>query len=107
LGFLGFLVLFFAWSVIGFLVKMEATRENRKLIEAKVVQLEEEKEKLSADIEKLKTDEGKEQSIREKFGLAKEGEGQIVIIEDKNKAEEENTKFGGFFSFLFFWNWFK
>ena len=107
MGFLGFLVLFFAWSVIGFLVKMEATRENRKLIEAKVVQLEEEKEKLSADIEKLKTDEGKEQSIREKFGLAKEGEGQIVIIEDKNKTEEENKKFGGFFSFLFFWNWFK
>ena len=99
---LGILVLFFAWGVTGFLGKMNITRENRKIVENKVAELQKEKEKLSSDIAKLKTDQGVEESIREKFGLAKEGEGQIVIVEDKNPPAITDTSSGGFFSF--FWN---
>src|SRR3989338_575841 len=77
--FLGILVLFFAWGVIGFMGKMATTRENRKIAENKVAELREEKEKLSSDINKLNTDSGIEENIREKFGLAKEGEELIVI----------------------------
>ncbi len=105
LVFLGILLLVFAWGVIGFMGKMAASRENRKIAENKVAQLEQEKEKLSSDIEKLKTETGIEESIRDKFGLAKEGEGVIVIIEDKNKPKAAEKSSGGFFSF--FTNWFK
>ena len=81
------------------------TRENRKIAENKVQELELEKEKLSSDIAKLKTEKGIEENIREKFGLAKEGEGMIVIVEDKNPQTEQNDFSEGFFSF--FKSWFK
>lgn len=105
LALLGILLLVFAWGVIGFMGKMVATVENRKIAENKVAQLEQEKEKLSSDIAKLKTDAGVEESIREKFGLAKEGEGEIVIVEDKNPPKASDSHSKGFFSF--FMNWFK
>ena len=103
LALLGILVLIFAWSMIGFMNKMQMTIENRKIAEDKVAQLEEKKEKLSYDITRLKTDQGVEESIREKFGLAKEGEGLIIIIENKNKPAVKVACPKGFFSFLKNW----
>jgi len=98
--FLGILLLFFTWGVIGFMGKMQATRENRKIAENKVAELRKEKEKLSLDIDNLKTEEGKERIFRENFGLAKEGEGLIVVVEDKNAEENQEDESGGFFSFF-------
>src|SRR3989344_5532571 len=97
---LGILVLIFAWSVFGFMGKMKITRENRKIAEEKLIELEKQKEKLLFDIAKLKTDEGVEESIRAKFGLVKEGEGVIVIIDDKNPPVAQEQESGGFFSFF-------
>ncbi len=98
--FLAILVLFFAWGIIGFMGKMAVTRENRKIAENKVAELQNEKIRLSADISKLNTESGIEENIREKFGLAKEGEGLIIVVEDKNKTEIEDENSGGFFSFF-------
>ena len=106
--FLSILALFFSFGVIGFMTKVHTVIENRKIAENKLVELEKEKEKLSASIAKLKTDEGVEESIRVKFGLAKEGEGLIMIVEDENTPKLEEKKPEGLFSSLFFWrNWFK
>ena len=102
---LSLLVLFFAWGMVGFVGKMIETRKNRQRVENKVAELEKEKEKLNSDIAQLKTEEGTEASIREKFGLAKEGEEMIVIVEDMNPPFKEDVSKKGFFSF--FWNWFK
>ena len=99
------LLWFFAWGVFGFTGKMRATRVNRKIAEGKISQLQQEKEKLSYDIAKLKTDEGVEESIRMKFGLAKEGEEVIVVVEEKDTQEDEASESSGFFSF--FTKWFK
>ena len=93
------LALFFAWSVFGFWGKMEGTKKNRQLAEEKVAELEDKKARLSADIEKLSTEEGIEENIREKFGLAREGEGVIIIADDEKEAKEE-AKSGGFFNWL-------
>ena len=97
---LAILLLFFAWGVIGFMGKMMLTIENRKIAENKLTQLQQEKEKLSTDISKLKSQDGVEESIREKFGLAKEGEGVIVIVDDKNESKVEDKSSGGFWGFL-------
>ena len=108
LVFLGVLIIIFAWGVISFMGKMRMTIENRKIAENKLLELEKRKEKLSSDIFRLNTPGGVEESIRLKFGLAKEGEDVIVVVEDKNKPEVKETPQKGFFSFLFFWkNWFK
>ena len=103
---LGILILFFAWSVLGFWNKMEENSKNKKIIEDKVAELKQQKEKLSSDINSLNTDQGKEKVFRENFGLAKEGENMIVVVEDKNPPEVPKTApSSGFFSFLK--NWFK
>ena|SRR3989338_11563553 len=100
LGILGVLILFFAWNVILFLGKMQITRENKQVAAAKTAELEQKKEKLTEDIEKLNTEEGKEESIREKFGWAKEGEEVIVIVDEKDPKEKEEDSSSGFFSWF-------
>jgi cell division protein FtsB len=99
--FLAVLVLIFAWNVFGFWGKMAETGKNRKIVEDKIAELKQQKEKLSSDITKLKTGEGVEETIRDKFGLVKEGEGMIVIVDDKNNtAAASESQSGGFFSFF-------
>jgi len=98
---LGILLLFFAWNVFNFWNKMQETAKNKRIVEDKVTALQQQKEKLEADINSLNTDEGKEKLFRENFGLAKEGEGVIMIIEDKNAPKASlGTNTGSFFSFL-------
>jgi hypothetical protein len=106
---LGLVILFFAWNVLGLWNKMEDTARNKKVIEDKVATLRLQKEKLTSDISSLQTDQGKEKIFRENFGLAKEGEDMIVVLDDKNApAAPKHASSTGFFSFLFFWkNWFK
>lgn len=103
--FLGVILLGFAWGVLGFMGKMSATSENRKVATAKLAELENKKERLNTELAKLETEGGVEENIREKFGLAKEGEGLIVVVEDKNKVEIVVEEKGWFASL---WDkWFK
>ena len=96
-------LVFFAWGIIGLMFKVQTTRENRKLAENKLIELQNKKEIFQTDVAKLESQSGIEESIREKFPVVKEGEGLILIVEDKNKIEEPKVKEEGFFSFLFFW----
>jgi len=98
---LGVVVVFFAFNVASLVGKMRDTIKNRKIAEEKVVELQQRKEKLEADIKKLGTEKGKEEIFRENFGLSKNGEGMIMVVEDNNKKPTEATeKSGGFFSFF-------
>ena len=102
--FLGIIIIALAWSVLGLIGKTMETAKNRKLAEEKIAELEQKKIKLTSDIEKLNTDRGMEENIRDKFGLAKEGEGMILVVDDKtvegvNKEPESN----GFFSIIKGW----
>ena len=100
------IILFFAWGMYGFTGKMLETTKNKKIAEDKIAELQNEKEKFSTDIAKLKTSEGIEESIREKFGWAKEGEGMVVVVDDgATEQTPKETKDQGFLSFLK--NWFK
>lgn len=103
LVFLGIVMLIFMFGIFRFVGKMQITVENRKIIENKVAELEKEKEKLTSDISKLNSTEGVEESIRQKFGLVKEGEGVIVVVDDKTLKPEPKEESRGFFSWLFFW----
>ncbi len=101
LMFLGVVILVFIYSMFGLVGKMEETSRNRKIAEDKITELEKSKEKLNSDISKLKTEQGVEENIREKFGLAKEGENMILVVDDKNSAQTGKTEnSGGFFSWL-------
>ncbi|MFZ3011896.1 MAG: septum formation initiator family protein [Minisyncoccia bacterium] len=100
LVFLGVIILVFAWNVLGFWNTMEETGKNKQAVENKVLELKEQKEKLLADINSLQTEEGKEKFFRENYGLAKEGESVVIVVEDKNLPKEPTEDTSGFWSFL-------
>jgi cell division protein FtsB len=103
---LGALVIFFAYSMFDLVGKMMETSRNKEIAERQLAELQKSKEKLNTDIAKLNTEQGVDEIIREKFGLVKDGEGMIVIVEDKTPGVlEAESKSDGFFSF--FTNWFK
>ena len=104
--FLGIIVIFFLFNLFNFLGRMQETRKNRELVENKIKELDKSKEQLESEIKELSTDKGAEESIREKFGLAKEGEGMIIVVDDKGNVKVDNqANSSGFFNF--FKNWFK
>lgn len=91
-------LLVFGFGVVGFMGKMSATRENREIAENKLAELQSEKARLTLDIANLKTDRGVEENIREKFGLGKEGEDLIVVVDDQTKPVEVPVEQGWFAS---------
>jgi cell division protein FtsB len=101
LALLGILILLFVWNILGLWNKMGETSKNKKIAGDKVAALKQQEEKLSSDINGLQTDQGKEKFFRENYGLAKEGEDEIVIVDDKNPpAVSPPALSSGFFSFL-------
>ena len=93
------LVVFFAFGILNFVGKMGETAKSKKIAEDAFIELEERKAGLEEDIETLETPLGKERVFREDFGLAKEGEGVIVVIDEiKEEVEEEEKK--GFWRFF-------
>src|SRR3989338_5079774 len=94
---LAIIVFIFAWNMVGLWGRMRDTAKNRKIAETKITELRAEKEKLEGGIAKLETEEGVEESIREKFGLAKRGEQMIIVVEDKSELEANANKASGSF----------
>jgi hypothetical protein len=97
---LGFLVLLFAWNILGFWNKMQETAKNKKMAEDKIISLQQQKDQLSSKINSLNTEEGKETFIRENYDLVKSGEGEIVIVNDPNSPPAPTSNSSGFFGFL-------
>jgi len=102
--FLGIIIFVFIFNMFSFIGKMLETKENREIVEDRIEKLEESKEKFSTEIEKLKTENGIEENIREKFGLVKEGENMIMVVEDKNnETENKKTESKSFLNYLKDW----
>lgn len=102
---LAIIVILFAWKVIGLTIKLQETYKNKNIEQTKISDLETRKEDLTSKINKLNTDKGKEEIIRENFGMVKEGEQMIVIVDDKSQiatsSQSQQKGLLGFFS------WFK
>jgi len=78
-----FVVVFFfiasaAWGVYG---KYRETKENQESAGRELVKLQERKADIERGIERLESARGIEGEIRGKFGLVKDGEGVIIIVE--------------------------
>ena len=95
------LIMFVAWKIFVLFGKWQETYNNRKVEQEKIFNLEERKQKLSSDIEKLNTDKGKEEVFRENYGMVRDGEGVVVIVDDKKSKDDQNTQQNnGFFDFF-------
>jgi len=81
--------------------KAMSTSRNKDLIVGQLDSLKKQSDSLEGQIEKLKTNDGVEEKIREKFRVVKDGEGLVVIVDDQKPAEPEApAKQGIFWSFL-------
>ncbi len=109
---LAFFVVYMFSTVIGLYKKDREVVKNKKEVRTALGILEDKKSHLEEEIGALKTDRGKEEAIREKFRVVKEGENLIVIPEEEFIAPvhleasaanaSESTGFWGFMK-----EWFK
>lgn len=85
------LMLLSARAVWGIYVKYEKSRAITEKARADLAQLEERQRNLALSIEGLKTEEGKERELRDRFGVVKEGETLVVLI-DNNPTTQKPLK---------------
>jgi cell division protein FtsB len=65
--------------------KSVESKRNLRNAERELAELEQRKTELESDIAYLKSEHGRDQEIRDKFGLAKEGETMVVIVRSEEK----------------------
>lgn len=88
------LVAIAARGVWGVYQKEKSSHQLRVEAEATLSDLQNREQKLRADIASLKSSRGLEAELRERYDLAKDGEGVVVIVDPPSAPEEpEPTKF--------------
>lgn len=87
------IVVIFIINLFSFSRKMQESIKNKEIVEQRIIEINKNKEKLQNNIKKLQSENGIEENIRENFGLIKEGEGVVVIVDNKNEVvpKEEST----------------
>ncbi len=102
----GCFVVFLFSKVIDLWGKDRKVTEEKKQEESQVSTLEKKQATLDTEISDLKTDRGKEEVIRDKYRVVKDGEDLVVIPEEK-KADSNlasaGSKASGFWNFLKEW----
>jgi cell division protein FtsB len=81
---LALLVVFLALSVFSVFQKRQEAYRNAMIAQNEVTKLRESELKTQESIDKLDTQAGVEEAIRNKYRAAKEGEG-LIVIADPNK----------------------
>jgi len=85
-----FILIVFARELLHLAKKYEFSEEKHSSYVSELEDLENRKEKLENKIEMLGTERGREEEIRDKFRVAREGEEMIIIID--NEDEEINQE---------------
>ena len=98
------ILVFFGYKIIDLIKKERETAHKKELVLDQISNLQVRESSLTLDISKLWTEEGKEEIIREKYQVAKEGE-KMVIIVDENKGNGVGQQAAG--SDHNFWGWIK
>jgi cell division protein FtsB len=92
---LGILTLFFAYNVTGIIAKSRETDKNLSIALRELDSLQTQQANLQSSIDTLSSPKGIEDTIREKYRVVKDGEGLVVIVDDKkseNPDDSSNTE---------------
>ncbi len=98
---LAIFVIIFSYNMVGIVKHSIETTKEKNLAEQKITDLKAEQDKLNAEIDSLKTDTGVEENIRDKFHLAKPGEGLVVIVSPKDEPAPLRQNFWQFLKNIF------
>ena len=95
-------IILLAKGVIGIYSKAHESEKNKLTAELEYGKLSERDAVVSAQISDLKTSEGVEKEIRNKFNVTKEGEQMVVIVQKKEDTSiaNENVEEKGFINWL-------
>ena len=77
---------FLAKGAIGIFLKERESAMVLQELEAKAMAGEERQRELENSIERLKTEEGLVEEIKNKFSVTREGEHVAIIVDEKNRA---------------------
>ncbi len=80
------------WSMYG---KLSAAGESSSAAAHELRDLQVRQIRIQADIERLSSPRGVEGELRERYGLAKPGEGVIQVVESQSSAVPANAPSGG------------
>ena len=94
----------FLYNMIGLVEREKETSKKKEQILAQIETLRNRESLLSKDISKLKTPEGIEETIRDKYQVTKEGEKMVVIVDSDNKDELPKEEIPANHNF---WSWIK
>lgn len=98
------IIIWLLCSVWNVYKKQDMTRDNLAKTAASLEGLQAREKMLTGEIQKLKTDVGIEEEIREKYGLIKPGEEVIVIVDnDEGGNVVKNTTSTGFWQKIKDW----
>ena len=84
-------VVVFAFNMVGLIEKEKETAQKKALILDEIDTLNKRETMLRSDINKLNTDDGIEDAIRDKYQVVKPGEKMVVIVDDKNSTEIQSN----------------
>lgn len=100
-------LLVFMYNMVGLIEKTRETSKKREMALKQIESLTSRQKYLENNIEKLQTENGTEETIRDKYHLVKEGEKMVVIVDQEANVantittEEPKKGFINFFKNLF------
>ena len=97
------MVVLFSYNIAGLAKKSRDTNEKRNLILKEIKYLKDKSESLNKEISELETDFGKEEELRRKLPVTKEGEKMVIILDEEPNMETiviEKEQKGGWSRFL-------
>jgi len=102
LGILFCLLVIFTYNMIGLIGKEMDSSKKKSLILDQINTLKDRESSLLSNINKLKTDKGIEEVIRDKYQVVKQGEKLVVIVDDNNKVltSTDATTYHSFWGFI-------
>ena len=97
------IVVIFAYNITDLVKKNHETIKKNDLIIAEIDALKKKESDLQKEIDGIKTEQGIEEAIREKYQVVKNGEKMVMIVdEEKSKTETTVPQ-----SKTSFWRWVK
>jgi len=96
--FLTAVLIFLIYSAAKIYLRSRDAREANRLVEQEIESLKAKKTELEASVNRLQTETGAEEEIRNKFPVQKPGEQTVVIVNQENKNNPSaNSSPSGFF----------
>ena len=87
LGVIFCVVALFMYNMIGLVTKERDTAKKKALILGQIDTLKKRESDLTKGIDKLKTEDGTEETIRDKYQVVKPGEKMLVIADNSNSQQ--------------------